>query len=425
MYEAHVAGGNNFEVACAFKIKSNIMGQTTSNHHGGSSSSSNSNRASKRNSKYNKSFSLRHSRHNNEEHATKLLTRDQLIRDTYDKLLNVRNQKGGTLPCNMNQDSDCSVIATTTISDQLSPVQQASRPITISEMNTYNIEKTNETINNQTNNGSTQPISANNNIINNNNSSNGNKNSLNDSCSSSTTTTNSQSHNSQLPNTKSSSNYTNNSKKDFYMVAEGYHKTDSCYYKTPDGGYHKLPPDSYHKMSEICYNKLPDGSFKRLVDIQNSNNSGNGFNGLGNDATNINYSNQSKVRNQMIRFLKRSKSHTPATAKELQKTKLIGKDSERRQREQRELIKNSNGAAQNVAVLNSGNNNKTGTYYSNNYSNNSNKNTSNSGNRKVVVTMMENGGLPIVATSKSKSPKSDYRHSHHSTSNREKVTKNA
>lgn len=47
----------------------------------------------------------------------------------------------------------------------------------------------------------------------------------------------------------------------------------------------------------------------------------------------------------------------------------------------------------------------------------------NSGNRKVVVTMMENGGLPIVATSKSKSPsKGDYRsHSHHQNSVRDKV----
>lgn len=121
-------------------------------------------------------------------------------------------------------------------------------------------------------------------------------------------------------------------KKDLYMVAEGYHKTDSCYYKTPDGGYHKLPPDSYHKMSEICYNKLPDGSFKRLIDVENANNSGP-INTTGSDGS-TNNSGQSKVRSQVIRFLKRSKSHTPATAKdtlnyrkELQRTK----EKERRQ----------------------------------------------------------------------------------------------
>lgn len=394
------------------------MGQTTSSHHGGSSSSSGSNRATKRNSKYNKSFSLRHSRNTAEEHPAKVLAHDQFYRDAYGKFINdklSRNQKGGTLPLSMGapQGSGCSVSTTATINDQ--PLQQTPRPITISEMNTYNIEKTNETMNN-VNAAMAAPTSANN------NNNNANKNNTSDSCSSSTTTTNSQSNNnSQIPNSKSHSNNTSSSKKDFYMVAEGYHKTDSCYYKTPDGGYHKLPPDSYHKMSEICYNKLPDGSFKRLVDIQSSTN--NGINGSTNDATNNNYSHPSKVRNQMIRFLKRSKSHTPATAKELQKTKIVPKDSERRgQREQRELIKNANGGAQNVSIV-SGNNNKTATYYNNNHSN-SNKHASNSGNRKVVVTMMENGGLPIVATSKSKSPKGDYRpHSHHSTSNREKVTK--
>lgn len=123
----------------------------------------------------------------------------------------------------------------------------------------------------------------------------------------------------------------NKNKREVYMVAEGYHKTDSCYYKTPDGGYHKLPPDSYHKMSEICYNKLPDGSFKRLVDIKNANNSGSIH---GSDGS-TNNTGQSKMRTQMIRFLKRSKSHTPATAKdsytnyrkEMQRTK----EKERRQ----------------------------------------------------------------------------------------------
>lgn len=136
----------------------------------------------------------------------------------------------------------------------------------------------------------------------------------------------------------------NKNKREVYMVAEGYHKTDSCYYKTPDGGYHKLPPDSYHKMSEICYNKLPDGSFKRLVDIKNANNSGSIH---GSDGS-TNNTGQSKMRNQMIRFLKRSKSHTPATAKDsytnYRKDMQRTKEKERRQNDggKKSILKNQN-----------------------------------------------------------------------------------
>lgn len=71
------------------------MGQTSS-HHGGSSSSTASNRASKRNSKYNKSFNLRHPRFGNEKRQSKMLTQDQI----YEKLRNERNQKCVTLPPN-------------------------------------------------------------------------------------------------------------------------------------------------------------------------------------------------------------------------------------------------------------------------------------------------------------------------------------
>lgn len=207
-------------------------------------------------------------------------------------------------------------------------------------------------------------------------------------------------------------------KKDVYMVAEGYHKTDSCYYKTPDGGYHKLPPDSYHKMSEICYNKLPDGSFKRLVEIQNADiNSANGSVDVASTGS------QNKVRNQVIKFLKRSKSHSQATAKEAYVN--YRKDIQRfKDKETNDLGLMKNGNDGSIALQNSvlsGQNNsgnKTVLAKENNPSNQ--RNPSHSGNRKVVVTMMENGGLPIIATSKSKSPKNEYK-THHQISIRDKV----
>lgn len=211
----------------------------------------------------------------------------------------------------------------------------------------------------------------------------------------------------------------NTNKKDVYMVAEGYHKTDSCYYKTPDGGYHKLPPDSYHKMSEICYNKLPDGSFRRLVDIQNADNSSN--NGSVDVAS---AGSQSKVRNQMIKFLKRSKSHSQATAKEAyvnyRKDIRRAKDKENNELE---LVKDSNSgsiALQNSVLSGQNNGGNRSSAHTKDNNTTSQRHSTHSGNRKVVVTMMENGGLPIVATSKSKSPKNEYK-SHHQNSVRDKV----
>lgn len=142
------------------------MGQTSS-YHGGSSSSNTSNRASKRNSKYNKSFSLRHSRFGNDKRQSKMLTQDQI----YEKLRNARNQKCGTLPVNVgvisktndNQDPQRQQQSNNENEDVLLrgerslPSQPNIRPITISEMNTFNTEKmnnsstaiTNSTLNNQ------------------------------------------------------------------------------------------------------------------------------------------------------------------------------------------------------------------------------------------------------------------------------------
>lgn len=162
--------------------------------------------------------------------------------------------------------------------------------------------------------------------------------------------------------------------REFYSVGEGYHKTEFCYYKTPDGGFHKLPPDSFHKMSEICYAKLSDGSFRRLDDVGKSS-----AKGTGGATTGATESNQT-VRNQVIRFLKRSKTHTPATIKELQKVK----DKERDRQNASAALERHN----------------------------------NSSNRKVVVTMMENGGLPIVATSKPPSKREHIREKSHKDHNR-------
>lgn len=292
MYEvAHVAG-NKVEAACALQSLSNIMGQITSSHHHGKSS--------------NTKIYPRHSMSSTTSSAAATARKDEkLYRDHLKDMYKLRESF---------RSKDTSSNGQIRIPD---------RPVTISEMNAYNVEKS-EAVNN----GNSTKISKNN--------------------------------------------------KEFYTVGEGYHKTDSCYYKTPDGGYHKLPPDSFHKMSEICYTKLPDGSFKRIDQL---NNTVNGSGATAGDADSIGgHGSQHKVRNQMIRFLKRSKSHTPATIKEMQKAK--DKERERMQ-----------------AAVAAG------------------------GNRKVVVTMMENGGLPIVATSKAPKreqvvrDKSQHNHKEHRNNN--------
>lgn len=215
--------------------------------------------------------------------------------------------------------------------------------------------------------------------------------------------------------TSNTKNKSNDTKKHIYMVAEGYHKTNSCYYKTPDGGYHKLPQDSYHKMSEICYNKLPDGSFKRLVDIKNA---GSGDMTMNNSTDATNVGSQNKVRSQMIKFLKRSKSHSQATAKEANIN--YRKEMQRTKEKEKDLSRdsNSNNSGQPKNPISSGGQNSSaGNKLSTGHNQ---RHSSYTGNRKVVVTMMENGGLPIVATSKTKSPKNEYK-SHHQNVIRDKV----
>lgn len=184
------------------------------------------------------------------------------------------------------------------------------------------------------------------------------------------------------------------------MVAEGYHKTDYCYYKTPDGGFHKLPPDSYHKMSAICYNKLPDGSFKRLLDKRNADSNIVGMNGSADVASSTS---QNKMRNHMIKLLKRSKSHSQATAREscIEYRKEIQQITDKENKnDTSEVMKNNRNACHHSMLAGKEN-------IGNKSQNNSNNQRDSvyTGNRKVVITMMENGGLPIVATSKNKSSK--------------------
>jgi MAP/microtubule affinity-regulating kinase len=153
--------------------------------------------------------------------------------------------------------------------------------------------------------------------------------------------------------------------KEFQKSGESYHKTEICYYKTPDGGYHKLPDDSYHKKSEGCYVKLDNGNFKKLNELSNS--------------TNLNNESISKsihVKSNVMKFLKRSKSHTPGTIREMQKEK--------------ERI-SINGPA--TKALHSQNQHSPASTTTNQ------QQSMQQPNRRVMVTMID-GGLPVVATSK-------------------------
>lgn len=263
MYEGSCVAGNKVEAAFALRSQSNIMGQQLS---GGSSHNQSSSSHSK-------------SSTSNSSTSTKVYPRHSI------------NASGVSDYRDMQR-----IRASIRTKDPSVRIAGSDRPVTISEMNAYNVEKSSEAAVKK-------------------------------------------SHNNNPP---------------------GYHKTDHCYYKTPDGGYHKLPPDSFHKVSEICYNKLPDGSFRRLDTINGSTLPANAKPAT-NDTTDPTAGSHHKVRDQMIRFLKRSKSHTPATMKELQRSK----EKERERLQAQALERQHNG-----------------------------------GNRKVVVTMMESGGLPVVATSK-------------------------
>ncbi|XP_035893623.1 MAP/microtubule affinity-regulating kinase 3 isoform X4 [Anopheles stephensi] len=109
------------------------------------------------------------------------------------------------------------------------------------------------------------------------------------------------------------------SSREFFKSGDDtYHRTDCCYYRTMDNGYHKLPSDSYHKTTEGCYVKMTDGSFRRLDYTPGSATDGEeDVPAATTPAAPVQY----RVRNPMLKFLKRSKSHTPATIAQLQKEK--------------------------------------------------------------------------------------------------------
>lgn len=174
--------------------------------------------------------------------------------------------------------------------------------------------------------------------------------------------------------------------KEFHKSGESYHKTSVCYYKTVDGTFHKLPHDSYHKMTENCYVKLQNGSFRRFDDI-NSVITANAAAAAA--AVGMDEQVQLRVKSHVKRFLNRSKSHTPATIKEKQ---LL----QQQQLKDKELLE--------VPSINS--------TYAGYSQNNAAGATAGSGapqppqqqsqNRRVMVTMIE-GGMPVLATSKSAS----------------------
>ncbi|XP_016988110.2 serine/threonine-protein kinase MARK2 isoform X15 [Drosophila rhopaloa] len=180
---------------------------------------------------------------------------------------------------------------------------------------------------------------------------------------------------------------------EFNILGDGYHRTDHCYYRSPNGDFHKLPSDSFHKMSEGCFVRMADGVFRRLevpTKAQISRRSSRAEE-IGDATSERNGSTATNVKSQLMRFLKRSKSHTPATIAKLQREK----EEARAERKQRlsNAMRQKNLAATNAASAAGNSSYATG------------GGTVSSRNNKIVVTMIENGGLPIVATSKAERPK--------------------
>lgn len=166
------------------------------------------------------------------------------------------------------------------------------------------------------------------------------------------------------------------SSKEFHKSGESYHKTGVCFYKGVDGVYHKLPHDSYHKMTESCYVKLQNGTFRRFEDINNDI-----------VAQNDDDQVQLRVKNHVKRFLNRSKSHTPATLKEKQRYQQQLKDKELPETPtQNSTFSHPSTTAHNSSTHQQSQNQQPQ-------------------NRRVMVTMIE-GGMPVVATSKTGTTKS-------------------
>lgn len=366
MYEVAPVAGNKIEAACALKRLQLIMGQISSNTANGTTNNSNT-----VNRHHSTRFSKTH--YHNRHSSVQPLRKDEiaLLRDPQKGQSNNTNAFSSIRQSmhikKTTKDSGATASAT---SAAMAPNSNP-RPVTISEMNAYNIEK---------NGGGAESVS--------------------ESATPTTNETDTKEHtlpitvvDSSNSNNNSSNVVNNNHKKttnEFYTVGDGYHKTDTCYFRSPDGNFHKFPSDSYHKMSEKCYKKSADGTFRR-IENQTVINGDIKSNGSGSNSTG---GGQMTVKNQMMRFLKRSKSHTPATMKEMQK--------EREQR-QRERERNKRASTATAATPSSGGNSHHSSNHhdsSNHHHNHHHSGTNSSKNNKVVVTMMENGGLPIVATSK-------------------------
>ncbi|XP_033250418.1 serine/threonine-protein kinase MARK2 isoform X9 [Drosophila miranda] len=179
---------------------------------------------------------------------------------------------------------------------------------------------------------------------------------------------------------------------EFYIVGDGYHRTDHCYFRGPNGEFHKLPSDSFHKMSEGCFVRMADGVFRRLevpTKAQISRRSSRAEDMGGPDATSA--SAATNVKSQLMKFLKRSKSHTPATIAKLQK------DNDEARLDRKQRLSNAMRQKNLAATTAAGASSKQGKAW---YGTSSGGGPLGSRNNKIVVTMIENGGLPIVATSK-------------------------
>uniref|UniRef100_A0A1Q3FD27 MAP/microtubule affinity-regulating kinase 3 n=1 Tax=Culex tarsalis TaxID=7177 RepID=A0A1Q3FD27_CULTA len=224
----------------------------------------------------------------------------------------------------------------------------------------------------------------------------------------------------------SSAVFSSTSSKEFFKSGEAYHKTDGCYYKTLDNGYHKLPSDSYHKMTEGCYVKLPDGSFRRLDDKVHSldantvlgSSSGGEKRSTGsaadhsstgrNDDSGVQY----RVKNPMMKFLKRSKSHTPATIAQLQKEKEknrlstiqsptvdAGRPPVSHQQQQQVLPSHQHHTHHHHHQDGPTTTGKSSQQQHSSSSSSHSQQPAPNQNRRVMVTMID-GGLPVVAKSK-------------------------
>ncbi|XP_055838989.1 serine/threonine-protein kinase MARK2 isoform X15 [Episyrphus balteatus] len=347
MYEVAPVAGTKIEAACHLSSFRIIMGQISSNHNNNNNHSNNNNNNNQSAGFVNRHHSNQKPKSHYRHSAVQPLRKEEMVilREPLKDPTDIYRGVGVRESIQMRKNKDI----------------PNGRPVTISEMNAYNIEKNEEQLSPLVKLAGISSAMEKEIII---------------------KTTNTSDELSITPPHLTSSATAPPKVNEFYTVGDGYHKTESCYYRSPDGNFHKLPTDSYHKMAEGCYVKSPEGTFRRLEVSRNLDGSGQLS---GNGSTNGG-SGQPKMRSQMMKFLKRSKSHTPVTIKELQKEK------ERRERDRERERKHRASATANAE---------------NNVSGSSG---SASKNNKVVVTMMENGGLPIVATSKAERSSKHYSH---------------